>query len=174
MSATNSPTNESISAESSSPSKRRRNTVISEHVKKLIIEKHFDEDLSVTKIARFFNLSWSTVNHIIERYMERGTVESMPRGGRAKTLVMLTVEHTEFIINLLDNDCQLTMGLIRDELFKRFPALADKGVSPQQIHKHIMQKIGFTIKRTKPVEKKRNSLDIIENRKKFARTGNLV
>ncbi|KAI8646674.1 hypothetical protein BD408DRAFT_439778 [Parasitella parasitica] len=82
--------------------------------------------MTIATIAKLFNLFRSTVNHTIDRYMERGTVKDKSRVGRAQSLVKLTEEHTRYIIHLLDDDSELTLVIIRDELCKNFPNLADK------------------------------------------------
>ncbi|OAD72394.1 hypothetical protein PHYBLDRAFT_146586 [Phycomyces blakesleeanus NRRL 1555(-)] len=61
-----------------------------------------------------------------------------------------------------------TIGIIKDKLLEQFPGLQDVGISPQQIHKHIYTKVGFTLKRTKPVEEKRNTPNVIKSRFEFA------
>ncbi|KAI9471039.1 MAG: hypothetical protein EXX96DRAFT_543083 [Benjaminiella poitrasii] len=70
----------------------------------------------------------------------------MFRGESVEALVKLADEHTQCIISLVDNNSQLTTVLIRNEFCKYFPALPDRGTSPLQIHKYIIQKIGFTLK----------------------------
>ncbi|KAI9474307.1 MAG: hypothetical protein EXX96DRAFT_487674, partial [Benjaminiella poitrasii] len=82
-------------------------------------------------------------------------------------LVKLTNEHTHCITNLLDNNSYITMGIIRNELYKSLTAFNDRGISPQQIHKYVIQEIHFTLKRTKAVEGKKSSRHIIESRKNF-------
>ncbi|KAI8645965.1 hypothetical protein BD408DRAFT_32057 [Parasitella parasitica] len=91
-----------------SPIQKRKNRVIDKHLKEIIIEKFFDDDLSKAQVAKLIKLNWSTVDGIIERYVERGTLENLPRRGRKEKLVKLREEHSEFLDEILDEDCQLT------------------------------------------------------------------
>jgi transposase len=149
------------------PIQKRKNRVIDKHLKEIIIEKFFDDDLSKAQVAKLFKLNWSTVDGIVERYVERGTLENLPRGGRKEKLVKLREEHSKFLNDLLDEDCQLTLGIMKERLLEKFPDLVEKGISIPQIHRHVRQEIGFTLKRTKPVEEKRNSPEVIKSRAYF-------
>lgn len=72
-------------------------------------------------------------------------------------------EHSQFILDLLDEDCTLTLGIIKQQLEERF----DLNVSIGTIWNHIVKNIGFTLKRTKPVEVRRNDPRTLEKRKDF-------
>lgn len=146
---------------------KRKNKAMDANFKQIIVEKVLDDDLSKAEVARQFKMNWSTVDSIVERFVERGTVENLPRGGRREATVKLHGEHTDFLRDLLDDNATFTMGLLQEKLYNQFPELAEKGISPQQIHKHVIGKIGFTMKRTKPVEEKRNTPEVIKSRKEF-------
>ncbi|OAD78846.1 hypothetical protein PHYBLDRAFT_140899 [Phycomyces blakesleeanus NRRL 1555(-)] len=68
--------------------------------------------------------------------------------------------------DLLDECYILTLGQMREELFRTFSELQEQNLSISGLHKHIINNIRFTLKRTKPVEKKRNDLKTIKLRKR--------
>ena len=157
----------SANSSTSSNQRQAKYNALTDHLKELIIKLYHEENKSIAQISRTLSLPWSTVKKFVDRYMERGTADNFPRGGRILSRVKLLDEHSLHISNQMDNDCQLTLGRIRDNLFEDFPDLADKGISVQQIHRHIGEKIGFTLKQIKTVVERRNAPDVILSRKNF-------
>lgn len=57
---------------------------------------------------------------------------------------------------------------MRNELMSAFPELQEKGgVSIATVWKFLVNEIGFTLKRTKPVEGKRNNPQQLQRRNDF-------
>ncbi|OAD73962.1 Homeodomain-like DNA binding domain-containing transcription factor [Phycomyces blakesleeanus NRRL 1555(-)] len=93
------------------------------------------------------------------------TVEPKKQNSLHVESLKITDEHLKFIQDLLDKCCTLMLGQMREELFRKYPELQDQNLSISGLHKHIINNIGFTLKRTKPVEEKRNDSKTIELRK---------
>lgn len=88
----------------------------------------------------------TTVKNIIERYLERETLEDLRRGERIAADVKLKEEHAEYITNILDEDSQFSVGIVKEKLLERFPDLREMRISSQQVHNRIYIKVGFTLK----------------------------
>lgn len=63
-------------------------------------------------------VNWTTVKSIIERYIERKTLENLRRGGRRAVDVKLKEELAEYLTNILDEDSQFTVGIVKEKLFE--------------------------------------------------------
>lgn len=138
------------------------------HIKNIIVDKCLrKESKSKAEVARMFDVSWQTVDNIVEKYVRDGTVEPKKRGGCRQKNIKIHEEHSQFIQDILDEDCTLTLGLMRDRLFEKFPLLREQDLDPSTLYKHIIKNIGFTLKRTKPVEEKRNTPSTIAKRKAY-------
>ncbi|CAO0796517.1 unnamed protein product [Mucor circinelloides] len=149
---------------SNGPQKR-----LSTHIKKIIVDKCLrKESMKKAEVARMFGVSWQTVDNIVEKYVRDGTVEPKKRGGCRQRNIKIHQEHSQFIQDILDEDCTVTVGFMRGKLFEQFPQLQEQGLDPSTLYKHIVkQHIGFTLKRTKPVEEKRNDPTTIARRKAY-------
>lgn len=117
--------------------------------------------------ARRYGLSWQTIDNIFEAYISEGRVDPKARGGIIESIAKLTKEHEEFLCDFLDEDCTRTLGMIREALYIHFLRLQKKGISPNSIWNFIVKRIGFTLKRTKPVEERRNTPEQLERRKEL-------
>ncbi|KAG2213201.1 hypothetical protein INT47_011350 [Mucor saturninus] len=93
-----------------------------------------------------------------------GRVEKKKRGGRRRELVKFEDAHGEYITKLFDEDCTQTLDTIKERLEAEFPDLAAKKISTSGLWRYITGCIGFTLKRTKAVEERRNTPATIEQR----------
>lgn len=149
---------------------KRKYSKIPHELRVLIINDCVENEESVitkAKAAKKYHLCWQTVDNIVEAYLEDGRVDPKPRGGRRKSTVKLTDEHEDFIVNFLDEDCTKTLGMMRQALMDNYPNLAEKGVAINTVWSFLVHRIGFTLKRTKAIEEKRNEPEQLERRKYF-------
>ncbi|KAI9471844.1 MAG: hypothetical protein EXX96DRAFT_541991 [Benjaminiella poitrasii] len=100
-------------------------------------------------------------------YLKDYLYEAKKRCGKRKEIAKFKQEHEEFITQFLYEDCTKTIGMLRDKLNNRFPDLAARNISVSGIWRFIVDKIGFTSKRTKPIEMKRNDETHLEARQEF-------
>ncbi|OAD76135.1 Homeodomain-like DNA binding domain-containing transcription factor [Phycomyces blakesleeanus NRRL 1555(-)] len=134
--------------------RRKRNgpqKVLQIHIKNLIVEKRFiQESMTRAETARTFGVLWALTNNISDKFDIDGTVEPRKRGRSREENQHITDEHSKFISDVLKECCTLTLGQMRKELSRNFLVLQE-----------------FTLKRTKPVEKKGNDPKTIELRKAY-------
>ncbi|KAG1092200.1 hypothetical protein G6F42_019259 [Rhizopus arrhizus] len=148
---------------SNGPQKR-----LSTHIKNIIVDKCLrKESMKKAEVARMFGVSWQTVDNIVEKYVRDGTVEPKKQRGCRQKNIRIHQEHSQFIQDILDEGCTVTVGFMRGKLFEQFPQLQEQGLDPSTLYKHIVKHIGFTLKRTKPVEEKRNDPTTIARRKAY-------
>ncbi|CAO0798420.1 unnamed protein product [Mucor circinelloides] len=123
--------------------KRRSNGLqkrLSTHIKNIIVDKCLrKESMKKAEVARMFGVSWQTVDNIVE-----------------KTSTFTKNTLNSYKISWMNEDCTVTVGFMRGKLFEQFPQLQEQGLDPSTLYKHIVKHIGFKLKRTKPVEEKRN------------------
>ena len=104
------------------------------------------------EVARMLGVSWQTVDNIVEKYVRDGTVEPKKRGEFRQKNIKIDQEHSQFIQDILYEDCTVTVGFMRGKLFEQFPQLLqERGLDPSTLYKYSVKHIGFTLKRTKPV-----------------------
>jgi len=90
-------------------------------------------------------LSTHIKNIIIDKCLRK---ESMKKAGCRQKNIRIHQEHFQFIQDILDEDCTVTVGFMRGKLFEQFPQLQEQGLDPSTLYKHIVKHIGFTLKRT--------------------------
>ncbi|CEP12687.1 hypothetical protein [Parasitella parasitica] len=71
------------------------------------------------------------------------------------------------VLLTLDEDCTKTLDIIKEELESKFPDLAEKNVSTSGLWRFMIERIGFTLKRTKAVEERRNTSETIQQRYEY-------
>ncbi|KAL7309877.1 hypothetical protein PS15m_010704 [Mucor circinelloides] len=125
------------------------------HIKNIIVDECFrKESMKEAEVARMFGVSWQTVDNIVEKYVRDGTIEPKKRGECRQKNIKIDQEHSQFIEDMLDEDCTVTVGFMRGKLFEQFPQLLqERGLDPSILYKHSVKHIGFTLKRTKPIIK---------------------
>ncbi|CEP13035.1 hypothetical protein [Parasitella parasitica] len=126
-----------------------------------------DDNMLVTEAAKKFGDKISTLSTQLTLYINEGRNGSEKRGRKRGEVVKFTDKHEEFIVDSLDMDCTQTLGMLREKLLDNFPELQEKGVSISGLWRLIVERIGFTLTCTKPVEKRRNCPDTINSRKEY-------
>ncbi|CEP12533.1 hypothetical protein [Parasitella parasitica] len=87
--------------------------------------------------------------------------------GKGLLSLRLRDDQSHFIQEILDENCTLTLGRIKEKLFDRFPEMREYGLSLSGLFRHLVEHVGFTLKRTKPVEEKRNDPTTIPKRNAY-------
>ncbi|OAD79962.1 Homeodomain-like DNA binding domain-containing transcription factor [Phycomyces blakesleeanus NRRL 1555(-)] len=137
---------------------KKKNEAIPTTLPKRIVDLTIKrEHKPVSEVAPMFGLPRSTVDSIKDSYRENGEVVVKQRGE----------EHSEYLIEILGEDCTLTLELMREKLYERFSDLQEKGIKFSGLYQQSMKNIGLTLKITKDVEERRNDPDAIEGRRKI-------
>ncbi|CEP15855.1 hypothetical protein [Parasitella parasitica] len=138
------------------------------HIKNLIVDKCLRKDsMRKSEVAKLYDVSWQTVDNIVEKYVQKGTVEPKKQGGSREKNIKIKDDQSQFIQEILDENCTLTLGRIKEKLFDRFPEMREYDLSISGLFRHIVEHIGFTLKKTKPVEEKRNDPTTIAKRNAY-------
>ena len=110
-------------------------------------------------VADPISVNRSTVRSIIARYIREGRIAERPRGGANN--VRVENEMKDFLNDILNNNCMLTLAQINQELRRRFlrkPRIHDRTVA-SALHKMLFR---FKISRRQPAE--RNRPGVIQKR----------
>ncbi|CEP14235.1 hypothetical protein [Parasitella parasitica] len=138
---------------------------IPSNIRELIIEQVVMEGkISQAEAARRYNIPPTSIRNILDAWYNEGRIHAKRRGGKRKEVTKFEDKHGRYIQELLDEDCTRTLDMIKEELQAKFPELADKGISASGLWRFLTERIGFTLKRTKAVEERRNSPETIEQR----------
>ncbi|CEP16500.1 hypothetical protein [Parasitella parasitica] len=89
-------------------------------LRQLIVDKWKSTNMSKAEISRLFEVAYTTVDSILKTFDREGRIEKKKTGTRGPKNQKVNVEHKEFILNLLDEDCALTLGLIKKKLRDQF------------------------------------------------------
>ena len=117
--------------------------------------------MPINEIAELFNTSSTTIRRIIKRFITSGESTSKPRGGVKSFL--LDDSHKNYIKELINNDCSITLKSIQNNLLNDFGVY----ISLPTIHRTI-DAFSFTFKRLSIVPERRNCEHIIEERFQYA------
>ncbi|CAO3697920.1 unnamed protein product [Rhizopus stolonifer] len=126
------------------------------YVRKLIIEQVAIEGaITQSEAARRYGQSTSTVRNILDAWHTKGGMEKKERRGRREEIRNLRISWM-YIANV-----------IKEELEAKFPEFAEKHISTSGLWRYITERIGFTLKRTKAVEERRNTPGTIMQRYEY-------
>ncbi|CEP11460.1 hypothetical protein [Parasitella parasitica] len=117
-----------------------------------------DDNMSVTEAAKKLGVKRSTLSTQLNLYINEGRKSPEKKGRKRGEVVKFTDKHEEFIVDSLDMDCTQTLGMLREKLQDNFSELQEKGVSIRGLWRLIVERIGFTLTRTKPVENAETAL----------------
>ncbi|KAL7320146.1 hypothetical protein PS15m_000064 [Mucor circinelloides] len=135
------------------------------YIRKLVIEQIVMEGaIAQAEAARKYRLYPSSVRNILDAWHTESRMGKKPRGGRRREVLKFEDVHEEYIMELLDEDCTKTLDMIKEELMAKFPELQERGISTSGVWRFMEERIGFTLKRTKAVEERRNSEATIQQR----------
>ncbi|CEP17713.1 hypothetical protein [Parasitella parasitica] len=128
---------------------------------------HIQGAITQSEAARRYGQHLLTVRSILDAWYVEGRMEKKQRGGRRKEALKFEDVHAAYITELLDEDCTKTLDMIKEELESKFPDLAEKNVSTSGLWRFMIERIGFTLKRTKAVEERRNTSETIQQRYEY-------
>lgn len=132
---------------------------IGNDIRSLIIT-HFLSGTSAAVISSTLRCSRYQVYRVIKAYEENGRQTSRKRGGAKPKC--LTDEHIDYINDLIDEDCSITLKQIKAKL----SANKQVDVSESSISKQI-KAFNYSFKRVGLVPERRNADDVIENRAQY-------
>ncbi|CEP08503.1 hypothetical protein [Parasitella parasitica] len=81
-------------------------------------------------------------------YMNTLVGDALVVGGSREKNIKIKDDHPQFIRETLDENCTLIFGRIKEKLFDRFPELREYGLSLSGLFRHIVEHVGYTLKRT--------------------------
>ena len=116
---------------------------------------------SPTEISAILGFKRTTILSIITKYRKNEEIERKQRGGvRRKSL---TEEDKNFIMNLIDNDCGITLRRLKER------CESERGVLvSQSTLKRCIDSFHYTMKRVHIIPERRNSACVIETRAQYA------
>ncbi|KAG1469137.1 hypothetical protein G6F56_003437 [Rhizopus delemar] len=124
-------------------------------------------DKTITQTARELGVKPSTLSTHVNLYRQEGRSEPLKRGRRKGNTTKFNDSHQQFLKDTLDEDCTQTLGVLKEKLKNNFPDLAEKDISISGLWRFLVQNIGYTLTRVKPVEERRNTVTTTEARYKY-------
>ena len=131
--------------------------------KRALIIDLFNQGKSNTEIVSVLNCSRFQVYRAIKVFNETGRIEKKTTGGLKKK--KLSTEHTEFILNIIDEDCSVTLNQLKKMIKDQF----DLNVSIPLISK-VIGDFSYSFKRVGLVPERRNCPEVLDQRKKYVST----
>lgn len=129
-------------------------------IRKRVIESHV-KGHSRKQIASLFGIKYATIQSIIAVYNTENRYEKKLKGGtRKKTLLS---EHVDAIREWIDEDCGITLRVLRSRLYDKFNVT----VSEQTVNRYIAD-FNYTFKNVTLIPKKRNDDKVINERHDYA------
>lgn len=140
-------------------SKKKYKTTSNED-RKRIIEAYLDNKSGVT-ISNIMNISINTVYKIIREYKLYNKILAKPKGGNNPK--KLNTDQINDIQDWIDAECTLSLKQLNSRLFEKYSIK----IHNSTINNYI-NSFNYSLKRISIVPERRNSLDVIELRKKYA------
>ena len=100
-----------------------------------------------------FNLPLTTARRYWKRYTDDGAYLPSMLRKRGGSLEILTEEHSRFLENFYDNDAAATLQQAQEALEKEFGI----SITLSGLHKHLVEKCSFTMKKLEKHSEARNS-----------------
>lgn len=113
------------------------------------------------EISNLLQINRNTIHTIIKIYLSEGRIDAKPRGGTRRK--SLEPEDKNFIKNLIDENCSITINSIKDKLHTDL----NKEVSRSTITRAISN-FEYTYKMVCRIPEKRNDETVFEIRKQYA------
>lgn len=141
---------------------QRRNRIPNE-VRQRLVRAYDDPTEDYLMIADTLGVNRSTARGILSRYIREGRIEELPRGGRNN--VKVDDEMKQCLIDIVEEDCTLTLSAINSELRRRLPRKPN-------IHDRTVARaldgslVSLKLTRREPVD--RNRPDVIQSRFEYA------
>jgi len=155
-------TSSSSSSSSIASSKSRKSgskTVISNEIRKLIIEK-LDEGQPPKDVSILFNVNYDTVRSIYRTYKKDGRFEKKKTGHRRS---LLSDQQKEQICDWVDEDCTLTLEQLKRKCLDEF----NISLSISTVER-ALKAFHYTIKRVHRIPNRRNDPSVIQQRFDYA------
>jgi transposase len=115
--------------------------------------------MSITEAARVFKLPRQTVSSIVKNYEETGRKQAAHQGGNRRSI--LDAPKKEIICDWVDEDCTVSLASLAIRASVEFGL----PISRKTVER-CLKEFHYTVKRTKLVPERRNSPDVIVDRKR--------
>jgi transposase len=115
--------------------------------------------MSISEAARVFKVPKQTVSSIVKKYEETGRKQTGPQGGNRRSI--LNAPKKETICDWVDEDCTASLT----SLAIRASAEFGLPISRKTVER-CLKEFHYTIKRTKLVPERRNSPEVIADRRR--------
>lgn len=141
-------------------------TYTDEQIEKLIdlvIEQH----ATAAEAARITGINERTAQRLVKEWKDRGSNELPVRSQTAKRRGpknKLTEEHSQFLIDYIDENPLAVLEETMDALCARFEGLK---ISKASLHRHMVSECSLSFKRARKLVDKRNALEIRQARKEW-------
>ena len=113
---------------------------VPDNVQRLIIQRYLERPDDIGESLNIFRVSRDQIKRIISHYVGSGRDYALRRRGKKNH--KLRNEHKDFILNLVDEDCQLTLKVNRERLQQKFSIT----VSTTTIEK-VLNEFNYSFKR---------------------------
>jgi transposase len=141
----------------------RKNAQISNEKRALIMHAIDTLGMSVRDVSQHYQVARSTISSIKRVFYSEGQ-RTRKKPNRGNTRTLLSAEQKSIILRWLDNDCSMTLPVIRRGCLTHFGI----NVSESTLSR-VLRSFHYTIKRTSTVAERASSQDVIEQRIAYAR-----
>ncbi|KAG1471777.1 hypothetical protein G6F56_001930 [Rhizopus delemar] len=142
-------------------SKRRPYKKMTSEIWKIFWNNYQLKGYSLYQAAKSINFPESTMHKWVERVGDsrEGTIPELSiRRRTAPGLIM--ANHSQFIKNLVESRSDCTLKEISLLLQEEFPKDFERRLSVSAVHKHLVSKLNFTLKKAKIYSERRNNEEI--------------
>ena len=146
-----------LAANSNSASRR---SVISDEVRKLIIQQYSVNKMKIIDISRMFNVPRTTVSSIISNFNKNGQETKLKRGGDYSS--KLNDEMKDSVRSWIDENAAITLKNLCTKVQEKYNIV----VSSTTIHRTIKD-FHYSLKRISLIPVRRNTESTIENRLQY-------
>lgn len=145
------------------PPRRHTRNRISSEVKERLVRAFEEPSEDYLAVAATLGVHRSTARSIVARYIRERRVADLPRGGRNN--VKVDDDMRQCLVDIVDEDCTLTLHAINQELKRRLPR-------KPQIHDRTVGRaldgMLVSLKLTRRLPADRNRPDVINSRFEYA------
>jgi transposase len=135
---------------------------ITDEIRGLIVS-NFKNGRSIVDIASALSCSRFQVSRAVSAWLKEGRIMGKKKGGQKQKL--LTERHINYILDLVDEDCTLTLKQIQTSLHANHDIL----VSLTTISKEL-KAFSYSFKRVAYSPEQRNTTDVIDKRHDYVQT----
>src|SRR5579871_2324436 len=147
-----------------STSQSKKYKYLDNYTKELIVQSKFNDGMSYKAIADKYKVSKSTVEGIIQHWIQYETVQAINHDGSRYQI--LTDTDDQLLKKWLEENLQLTLNEMKIKLQEEHEDEFD--ITLETISKHIYDNINFTLKMLREIPVGRNTQSTIQKRYDYA------